>query len=51
MASKVQGMLDLTSQIPGVEVHIFSGKQPGILTRTLLGEATGTKIVQEEHLT
>jgi len=51
MASKVQGMLDLTSQIPGVEVHIFSGKQPGILTRALLGEATGTKIVQKEHLT
>jgi isopentenyl phosphate kinase len=50
MVSKVQGMLELTAQIPGVEVHIFSGKQSGNLIRAMLGESTGTKIYRKEQL-
>lgn len=50
MASKVQGMLALTAQIPGMEVQIFSGKLPGNLTRAMLGGSTGTKIFQKDKM-
>ncbi|HSF80584.1 MAG TPA: isopentenyl phosphate kinase [Anaerolineales bacterium] len=42
MFSKVQQSLDLTSQIAGLEVLIFSGEQPGNVTRALAGENIGT---------
>ena len=44
MASKVRGMLDLTKEIQGLEVSIFSGNQPGNLTVALQGKSLGTKI-------
>jgi len=46
MASKVQEMLDLTSEIPGLEAIIFSGNQPGNLSAVLRGEILGTQITQ-----
>lgn len=45
MESKVQQMLDLAQQIPGLTAQIFSGEQPGNLQRTLAGENIGTLIV------
>lgn len=51
MRQKVQSMLDLAAEIPGFEASIFSGKQPGLLTRALLGEKPGTTLhCIEEHL-
>lgn len=44
MASKVKLMLALVHDLPGLEVMIFSGKQPGLVQRALLGENEGTKI-------
>jgi isopentenyl phosphate kinase len=44
MASKVRQMLELTEEIPGVEILIFSGDQPGNLSATLRGETLGTHI-------
>lgn len=46
MASKVRAMLDLTAEIPGLEVQIFSGNQPGNLFSILKGESLGTRISQ-----
>lgn len=42
MASKVQGMLDLVEESPGLEVLIFSGDQPGNVAAVLQGEIMGT---------
>lgn len=47
MASKVQDSLDLVQQIPGLEVVIFSGEQPNLLRKVLLGESAGTVIKAE----
>jgi isopentenyl phosphate kinase len=44
MLSKVTGMLSLVEQIPGLEVMIFSGEQPGNLVRALRGENPGTRL-------
>jgi isopentenyl phosphate kinase len=44
MLSKVTGMLSLVKQIPGLEVLIFSGEQPGNLVRALRGENPGTRL-------
>jgi isopentenyl phosphate kinase len=44
MAGKVRSMLDLTTEIPGLEVHIFSGNHPGNLAAVLRGENLGTLI-------
>jgi len=44
MASKVQGMLDLVEEIPGLEVLIFSGDQPGNVTAALQGKILGTRL-------
>jgi isopentenyl phosphate kinase len=44
MASKVQGMLDLVEEIPGLEVLIFSGDQPGNVATALRGETLGTRL-------
>ena len=44
MASKVQTMLSLVSRIPGLQVHVFSGLEPGNVEKTLLGKHIGTQI-------
>ena len=42
MTSKVQQMLALVSEIPDLEVLIFSGEEPQAVQRTLLGGYAGT---------
>ncbi len=44
MASKVTQNLELIKEVPGLEVVIFSGSQPGILTKVLMGTAIGTMV-------
>ena len=44
MHGKVQRMLDLVQAFPGLEVRIFSGQQPGALTRALEGQPVGTRL-------
>jgi isopentenyl phosphate kinase len=44
MLSKVTGMLSLVEQMPGLDVLIFSGEQPGNLVRALRGENPGTRL-------
>jgi isopentenyl phosphate kinase len=47
MLSKVAHMLDLVRAQPGLVVHIFSGVEPGLLTRVLLEPElpVGTRIL------
>jgi len=42
MASKVQQNFDLVKKVPGLEVQIFSGEEPGNLERALAGKRIGT---------
>ncbi len=46
MAGKVREMLDLVRAYPGLQVHILSGLEPGLLTRALLDANlhSGTRI-------
>jgi isopentenyl phosphate kinase len=44
MRQKVELMLHLTHQIPGLEALIFSGDIPGNVQNALAGRATGTRI-------
>jgi isopentenyl phosphate kinase len=44
MASKVALSLDLVKTHPGLEVRIFSGEIPGMLTQALAGASVGTRI-------
>ncbi len=46
MATKVMAVLDLAAALPGLRVRIFSGLEPGLLTRLLLDPATqvGTEL-------
>jgi isopentenyl phosphate kinase len=44
MDSKVSRNLEIIKQVPGVEVVIFSGAQPGTLAQVLCGAASGTTI-------
>lgn len=44
MESKVRQMLDLTKELPGLSVQIFSGRELGNIVRTLSGEVLGTLI-------
>lgn len=46
MLGKVQQMLNLVQEQPGLEVHIFSGVEPGLLSRALLDpeRAPGTRL-------
>ncbi len=44
MREKVLAMLALSAAIPGLTVQIFTGLEPGLLTRVLLGEAAGTTL-------
>jgi hypothetical protein len=41
MRSKVQGMLDLATQFPGLKIRIFSGLTPGNLAQLLQNPANG----------
>lgn len=44
MLTKVQQMLDLTLKEPGIEIAIFTGMRPGILSAALRGDNPGTLI-------
>jgi isopentenyl phosphate kinase len=44
MLAKVTGMLSLVEDIPELKILIFSGEQPGNITRALQGEYPGTLI-------
>jgi isopentenyl phosphate kinase len=44
MRDKVEQMVRLVEQVPGLEVSVFSGEDEGNVQRALLGEAIGTLI-------
>jgi isopentenyl phosphate kinase len=44
MMSKVNNMLKLAMQIPGLDIIIFSGNQPGMLPQALRNNIIGTRI-------
>lgn len=44
MGSKVEGMLRLVRDFPGIRVSIFSGVESGNIYRSLMGESLGTCI-------
>jgi isopentenyl phosphate kinase len=44
MYSKVQDSLSMIQSMPGLEILIFSGEEPGSITRALSGENLGTLI-------
>jgi isopentenyl phosphate kinase len=44
MASKVVESLELVRKVPGLEVEIFSGEEPGKVLAALLGKQVGTAI-------
>lgn len=44
MLAKVTGMLALVEQVPGLEVLVFSGEEPGNARRALQGENPGTRL-------
>ena len=44
MRQKVESMLSLTGQMPGLESLIFSGEEPGLVYQALLGDRPGTLI-------
>lgn len=48
MHSKVRQMLSLIESVPGLQVSIFSGLQPGRVEAALLGNAGGTLLVDQE---
>ncbi len=47
MLSKVAESLDLVEAIPGLEVVIFSGAEPGVVKDSLGGQASGTRICSD----
>ena len=47
MRSKVIQMSDLVRAKPGLSVQIFSGMQPGNVSRALLGETIGTMVLDK----
>lgn len=49
MRSKVQQMLDLVRRMPGLQVAIFSGLEPGRVEAALLGNPGGTSIEIANH--
>jgi isopentenyl phosphate kinase len=46
MAQKVSTMLSLTSEVPNLEVLIFSGSQPGLLQKALEGAAAAGTLLK-----
>ena len=47
MLSKVEAMLQLVQSAPGLEVRIFSGKEPGAILKAIEGDELGTRIGRE----
>jgi isopentenyl phosphate kinase len=45
MRSKVEEMLELVNEMPGLEVFIFSGEENKVVESALRGESQGTKII------
>ncbi len=45
MRTKVERMLTLAVSIPGLEIAVFSGEQPGLVKEAILGAAPGTRII------
>jgi len=50
MASKVAESLALVGKVPGLEVEIFSGEEPGKVLSALLGKRVGTAIRWENSV-
>jgi isopentenyl phosphate kinase len=46
MQSKVQQMLDLVEQVPGLQALIFSGEGRENLEKALKGENIGTTVIR-----
>jgi isopentenyl phosphate kinase len=44
MQDKVEQCLTLSKSLPGMEIMIFSGDEPGTLLKVLLGSSSGTVI-------
>ncbi len=44
MRSKVFSMLDVVKELPDLDIHIFSGLEPGNINKIIKGENTGTII-------
>jgi isopentenyl phosphate kinase len=44
MEAKVREMLELAQENPGLRIQIFSGREPGNISRVLMGELLGTEI-------
>jgi isopentenyl phosphate kinase len=47
MYSKVTEMLKLVQAVPGLEAFIFSGVQPGNVSKALMGERIGTRLLSD----
>lgn len=47
MADKVANALSMMQTVPGLEVRIFSGAEPGAIRAALLGEPIGTRLLAE----
>lgn len=47
MVQKVSSMVELVRELPGLETFIFSGEQPGLVQRVLLGLRAGTRIQED----
>jgi isopentenyl phosphate kinase len=47
MAQKVASMVDLAKAVPGLEILIFSGNEPGNIEQALQGASRGTVIRAE----
>src|SRR5690606_2930677 len=45
METKVSDMLSLTQKIPDLKIRIMSGRQPGLLQQTLLGEVLPATLI------
>jgi isopentenyl phosphate kinase len=48
MVSKVQQMIQLVKELPDLEIRIFSGKIPGQLANSILGQATPGTLISHE---
>ncbi|MGH2605752.1 MAG: hypothetical protein ACRDG5_04105, partial [Anaerolineales bacterium] len=46
MAAKVRDALGMIHALPDLEVHIFSGEDPGAVREALLGSSPGTRLVR-----
>ena len=49
MRTKVERMLSLATDIPGLEIAVFSGEKPGLVKAAILGARPGTRITGDEE--